>query len=105
MVLDRRVLAFDDAGTVEAFAECGTVACGVVRRPAADECDHWQARLLCTRRDRPRRRCAAQKRDEIAASDVHSITSSAVACRIAGMVRPSAFAVLRFTAMSNFVGN
>jgi hypothetical protein len=32
--------------------------------------------LLRTRRERPRRRCAAEQRDEIAPSD-HSITSSA----------------------------
>jgi hypothetical protein len=37
-------------------------------------------------------------------SDVYSITSSAVASSVCGIVNPSALAVLRLTASSNFVG-
>src|SRR5215472_17042489 len=56
--------------------------------------------LLRARRDRARRR-AADKRDEVAS--VHSTTSSAATSRPGGAVSPSAFAVLRFTAVSNLV--
>jgi hypothetical protein len=35
---------------------------------------------------------------------LHSITSSAVASSVSGMVRPRAFAVLRLSTRSNFVG-
>src|SRR5262249_26265195 len=52
---------------------------------------------------RVRQRCrAAEQRDERAA--LHSITSSARTRRAVGIVRPSAFAVLRLMANSNFVG-
>jgi hypothetical protein len=47
--------------------------------------------LLCARRERPGGRCAAEQRDELAA--LHSITSSARASRVGGMVRPSNLAV------------
>ena len=53
-------------------------------------------RLLRARRERPRCRRAADKRDEVAS--VHSTTSSAATSRPGGAVSPSAFAVLRFTA-------
>ena len=46
---------------------------------------------LRARRERPRRRRAAEQRDEIAA--LHSITSSAVAMSVGGTVRPSIRAV------------
>src|SRR6516162_395752 len=49
--------------------------------------------LLRAHRERPRCR-AAEERDEFASSN-HSITSSARACTVAGMSRPSAFAVPR----------
>ena len=45
---------------------------------------------------------AAEQRDERA--PVHSITSSARASSVGGMVRPSAFAVLRLIASSNLTG-
>src|SRR5262249_47516788 len=69
--------------------------------------DEWNAenrnrRLLCPRRERPRRRRAAEQRDEVAA--LHSITSSARASSVAGTVTPSASAVLRLITRSNFVG-
>src|SRR6516162_2837448 len=49
----------------------------------------------------PRRRCAAENRDELAAS--HSITSSARARNGSGMVNPIARAVLILRTNSNFV--
>src|SRR5262249_48243211 len=50
---------------------------------------------------------SAEQRDEIAAAFHrcnHSITSSAVASSVWGIVRPSAFAVLRLITSSNLVG-
>src|SRR5262249_23752228 len=57
--------------------------------------------LLRPRRERPRGRRAADKRDELA--PLHSITSSAIASSLSGMVRPSALAVLRFRNIWTFV--
>ena len=59
-------------------------------------------RLLRKCRERPSRYCAADERDEFAPP--HSITSSAVASRDCGKVRPSAFAAFKFSTSCNFVG-
>src|SRR5262245_51847168 len=59
--------------------------------------------LLRARHDRPSRRRTAEQRDELAAAD-HSITSSASASTLSGIVMPSALALLRLMAISNFVG-
>src|SRR5262245_38579378 len=48
-------------------------------------------RLLRARRERPRRRSAAEKRDEIA--PLHSISSSAATSSLSGTVMPSILAV------------
>src|SRR5262245_47028504 len=58
--------------------------------------------LLCARRERPRACRAAEQSDELA--PLHSITSSARASRVGGMVRRSALAVSRLTMKSNLVG-
>src|SRR5262249_19663346 len=57
-------------------------------------------RLLRARRERPRRRSAAEECDELAA--LHSITSSAVARTGAGTVSPSMRAVSALMTSSNF---
>src|SRR5262249_39754846 len=57
--------------------------------------------LLRACRERPRRRCAADQRDELAAP--HSIPSSAMASSLSGTVRRSALAVLRLIASANFM--
>src|SRR5262249_50876355 len=62
---------------------------------------HGRRRLLRARRERPCRR-AAEKCDELAALH-HSITSSAMATRVAGTSIFRAFAVLRFMTNSNRV--
>src|SRR5262249_46218942 len=72
-----------------------------------EEPDHrHRPALLRARRERPkqrrRRRHAAEERDELA--PLHSITSSAEACRVRGTVRPSVFAVLRLMTSLNLVG-
>src|SRR5262245_18699817 len=58
--------------------------------------------LLAARRERPRRRRAAEQRDELAPS--HSITSSARASSVGGTSRPKVFAVLRLIARTYFTG-
>jgi hypothetical protein len=59
-----------------------------------DKCDDRHRRLLRPRRQRPRGRCTAEKRYELATLH-HSITSSARASSFSGSARPIAFAVLR----------
>src|SRR5262249_46572679 len=58
--------------------------------------------LLRARRERRRGR-AAKESDELA-TVVHSITSSARASTLGGMVRPSALAVFRLIVSSNLIG-
>src|SRR5262249_46399292 len=58
--------------------------------------------LLRARRNRPRRRRAAEQRDELAT--LHSITSSARASSAGGTSRPSALAVLRLITSWYLVG-
>ena len=66
----------------------------------------WSSRpstnLLRARRERPRRRAAAEQRDELATA-AHSITSSASASSVAGISRPSASAVCELITNSNLV--
>jgi hypothetical protein len=59
-------------------------------------------RLLRPCRERPRRRGAAEQRDELAAAS-HSITWSASASSLSGIWRASAFVVLRLMINSIFV--
>jgi hypothetical protein len=74
----------------------------VIERSAAQNSDHRPRRLLRARQQRPRKRRAAEQRDERASS--HSITSSARASSMGGTVRPSILAVLRLSTNSNLVG-
>ena len=76
VVLDRHVLAVDVAGFVEAFAERGHKARVGIGRPVSDKPDHRQRRLLRARRERPRSRRAAKKRDEIAPLHVPSVRTT-----------------------------
>src|SRR5262249_47087669 len=71
-----------------------------------DKTDSWDFRLLPVRGKRPRDSRSAEERHELAAlhSRNHSITSSARASRVDGMVRPRALAVVRLMARSNLVG-
>jgi hypothetical protein len=63
-MLDRHVLAFDITGFVEAFAECGHIACGGIGRPDADKRDNRHRRLLCARREQPRHSRTAERSNE-----------------------------------------
>ena len=55
----RDVLALDDAGVAEAFAERSDTA--RIGRRAANESDHRHRRLLRARRERPRRHRTAER--------------------------------------------
>src|SRR6266436_8991949 len=75
----------------------------VFRIKRAIHAPHVYLRLLRPRDERPRCRRAAEQGDELA--PIHSITSSARASSIGGMVRPSALAVLRLMTKSYFVAS
>src|SRR5262249_26880082 len=59
-VLDRYIPTLDKGCFVKASMERGDNACRVAGPPAANEPDHRHRRLLCARRERPRRRRAAE---------------------------------------------
>src|SRR5262249_16577602 len=71
-----------------------------VGRPAVEKPDHRHRWLLGARRER--HSGDANQRNEL--PPIHSITASARASSVGGIVRPSAFAVFRLIASSNFVG-
>jgi hypothetical protein len=50
-------------------------------------------------------RAADEKRDEVSAGNVHSITSSAATSSVGGTVRPSDLAVFALTTSLNLVGS
>src|SRR5262249_16812104 len=102
-VFNGHVLALDVAAILQALAKCAQTVRHSVSRSGVKKPDHRHRRLLRARRERPRCSSAAEKRDELAAGG-HSITSSAMAISLSGIWRPSAFAVLRLMASSNFVG-
>src|SRR5262249_35169937 len=101
-ILDQCIAALDITGLAQALPEGGDRTGILGGRCTVEESDHRDPRLLRPRRKRPRRR-AAKERGELA--PFHSITSSARNIIDGGTARPSAVAVLRFTAISNFVGN
>ena len=68
-------------------------------RDAAKEADHRHCRLLRACRERPRRRRAAEQRDELAAP--HSITSSARAIGVGGW-RYQSFLGMLFIASARY---
>jgi hypothetical protein len=57
----------EKACLVQALSKCGHEFLTVIERSAAQNSDHRQRRLLRVRRERPRRRRAAEERDELAA--------------------------------------
>ena len=68
-ILDRDVLALDEARVLQALPERGHDLRRVSER-AAEEPDHGRCRLLRARGKRPRHRCAAHERDEFPPSHV-----------------------------------
>src|SRR5262249_36112519 len=97
-VYNRHVLALDIAGLFETLPKIAQAIRERVRF-RVEKPDDWHCRLLRPRRQRPRRRRAAEQRDELAPP--HSITSSARASNVDGTSRPSALAVLRLITSSN----
>src|SRR5262249_21461394 len=98
------VVAIDIAGLVQALLEGGRHRCVPDSRCAVEKSDHWQSRLLCVSGQRPRRRCAAEQRDELAAP-YHSITSSARERSVVGILMPNVLAVGRLMTSSKLVGS
>src|SRR5262249_15413522 len=107
-ILDRDVAAFDPAEFVQPLHKGGDRLAHHRRRGPAKEPYSRHLRGLRSGYARPNRgrRRAAEQRDEPAPLHLrgHSITSSARASNLSGIWRPSAFAVLRLIASSNFVG-
>src|SRR5262249_10421659 len=99
--IDYEILAFDEAEPPQFIEQREIMRCIARARTQAAEAINASG-LLAARRERPERGCAAEERYERAS--VHSITSSAACRKGSGMVRPSAFAVLRLTTSSNLVG-
>src|SRR5262249_33887615 len=105
-LLDVDIATFDPPEILQAPAERrhAELAFGVLlRQPRNQHADavHLLA-LLGARREGPRRRAARDQRDERA--PLHSITSSARASSVGGIVRPSARAVIRLITRPNVVG-
>jgi hypothetical protein len=102
-ILGRDVLALDIADFLQAVMKRnGDVPVVIFSGLGTEKSDHRHRRLLRPHRHWPHRR-APEPHDERPAFD-HSITSSALSKIDCGTVSPSAFAVLRFTAISNLVG-
>src|SRR5262249_37584607 len=101
-ILDRKGAALDPAEVMQSrHKSCRPSTPG--RRVRAYKPDRRQfTRLLRARRERPRRRRAAEQRDELAA--FQSITSSARRRKDSGILSPIAFAVVRLKNSSNLVG-
>src|SRR5262249_20275279 len=104
-VFDRPALALAEPRLLQAPPDGPHTLPVAVGRRGMQERDCRRSRLLRARRERPRSR-AADERDELAALHPrnHSITSSARASTVAGISRPSPFAVLRLTTSSYLVG-
>src|SRR5262249_30194275 len=101
-ILDYDVLCFNVSQLPQTSEKCAQVRIGVGGSKQQHADPPHPLALLRLRRERPRGRRAAEKRDELAAP--HSITSSARCWKNKGTSRPSAFAVLRLITSSNFVG-
>src|SRR5262249_54579248 len=71
MVFDDHVLAIDVADFAEALRERSRMPSGAIERSTTDKANYRHRPLLRARRERPRSRCAAKNRYEVAA--VHSI--------------------------------
>ena len=94
----------DPAQGLQGFSECcnARLPLGVSRNSNQYANAPHALALLRACRERPSSHRAAEQRDEVA--PFHSITSSASANNLSGIVRPSALAVFRLMTSSNLVG-
>src|SRR5262249_21512010 len=99
-VLDPHISAVGITNLSETFVKPGEILTPHFERCSMKKPDHGN-RLLRARRDRPRRRRAAEQRDELAA--LHSITSSAATSSLSGTMRPSILAVWALITNSNLL--
>ena len=76
--------AFDQPTRSSRWRKAAKYGCRASDASTSEEPDHRHCRLLRARRERPRRRRAAEQRDELA--PLHSITSSARGSSIGGTV-------------------
>src|SRR5262249_28616548 len=102
-IIDRVVLILEIPEFVQTLAKCENGFAPRFESISIEQPNQRHCRLLPARRERPRRRRAADQRDKLTAS--HSITSSASASNLSGISRPSALAVLTLITSSNFVGS
>src|SRR5262249_1106195 len=93
-IVEGDVLTFNKAFFVESLANDRNERSVDVRRTAAEQSNHRKRTLLRPCCERPRDRCAADERDELATA-AHSITSSASESKLSEIVTPSAFAVFK----------
>src|SRR5215204_3102317 len=97
-VFDRNVLVLKKANLAQAFSERHQHFDTIRERPGAKDPDYWHCGLLRRRPQRPPSSHPGKPRNHLPPS--HSITSSARARRVGGIVRPSALAVLRLIVSS-----
>src|SRR6516164_7057729 len=104
-IFDLYVATFEETCFVKPLAECCHQRDARLRRPRIEIADHRNGRLLRACGGRPRRRSAAEQRDELASLHLrgHSITSSARASSVGGTSRPNTLAVVRLMTSSNLV--
>src|SRR5262245_51949907 len=97
-ILHRNIAALDPAQLPQPLDEGGDPRSLAGQRALPHEADRGQPRRLRARRERPCRG-AAEQRYELAAFQFcgHSITSSARASSLSGIIRPSGLVVLRLT--------
>src|SRR5262249_35730204 len=90
-IFDLYVATFEETCFVKPLAECCHQRGARLRRPRIEIADHRNGRLLRACGGRPRRRSAAERRDELAALYLrgHSRSSPARASSVSGTVRPS----------------
>src|SRR6516165_7754786 len=103
-IFDRDVLTLGKACVFQTLTDRGQEVRGVAGPSGREKPDHRHRRLLRARRERPRGRRPAEKRDEVAPFHLrgHSMTSSARASSLSGIWRPSALAVFILMTSSTF---
>src|SRR5262249_40423606 len=78
-IFDRNVSSLGVACFIQPEAECAHHMCEPIGRCSVEETNDWFGTLLRARRQRPRRRRAADERDELAPPQVEHQTAPALA--------------------------